>query len=129
MTDAAPEHDETPEATQPSLPESWAAARATLPGDWSDLFVEVVLGSRDDVDRAALDMAPINPRLDPAKPILRFRVAAIRGYGASPGMVARCFERCEADGIGGVVHIVRALSDSQHVGTQGPVWQIAGRTV
>ncbi len=113
----------------PTLAESWATALATLPADWSDIYAELELHSREDVDRAALLMAPINPRLDPNDPILRFRSARVAGYGGSPGMVGRCFERCDGDGIAGEVRIVRALSDSRHVGTQGPVWQIAGRTV
>jgi hypothetical protein len=55
-------------------------------------------------------------------------VARNFGYGASPEMVRRCFERCDAEGIRGTVSILRALSDTHPVATQGPVWQIAGRT-
>jgi hypothetical protein len=113
----------------PTLAESWAAALATLPSDWSDVYAELELTSRDDVDQAALFMAPINPRLDPTAVILRFRSARVAGYGGSPGMVARCFERCDGAGIAGEVRIVRAISGSRGAGTQGPVWQIAGRTV
>jgi hypothetical protein len=113
----------------PTLAESWATALRTLPPDWSDAYVELELTSRETVDEAALHLAPINPRLDPEAPILRFRAARVAGYGGSPGMVARCLERCDAAGIAGEVHIVRALSGSRPVGTQGPVWQIAGRTV
>jgi hypothetical protein len=113
----------------PTLAESWATALQTLPSDWSDAYAELELVSRDDVDLAALNMAPINPRLDPTAPILRFRSARVAGYGGSPGMVARCLERCDGAGIAGEVHIVRAISGSRPVGTQGPVWQIAGRTV
>ena len=91
--------------------------------------MELVLASREDVDRAALMLAPINPRLDPNDAVLRFRAARVAGYGGSAGMVGRCLERCDADGIVGEVHIVRAISGSRPVGTQGPVWQIAGRTV
>jgi hypothetical protein len=113
----------------PTLAESWASALETLPSDWSDVYAELELASREDVDLAALHMAPINPRLDPTAPILRFRCARVAGYGGSPGMVARCFERCDGAGIAGEVRIVRAISGSRPVGTQGPVWQIAGRTV
>ena len=56
-------------------------------------------------------------------------LCAPAGYGASPGMVRRCLERCDEDGIAGRVHVLRALSDTRPVQTQGPVWQIAGRTV
>jgi hypothetical protein len=113
----------------PTLAASWATALETLPSDWSDAYVELELASREDVDRAALHLAPINPRLDPTETILRFRSARVAGYGGSPGMVARCLERCDGEGIAGEVRIVRALSGSRPVGTQGPVWQIAGRTV
>ena len=34
-----------------------------------------------------------------------------------------------AKGIRGSVRVVRALSESKPVGTQGPIWQIDGRTV
>ena len=44
-------------------------------------------------------------------------------------MVARCLERCDADGIVGSVQVLRALSDTHPVLTQGPVWQISGQTV
>ncbi len=121
---AAPER-----APEQSLPDSWAAALATLPADWSDLLGEVELGSSDYLERAALHLSPINPRRDGNRLALRFRCARKAGYGASPEMVRRCLERCDAERIAGRVHVLRALSDTQPVQTQGPVWQIAGRTV
>jgi hypothetical protein len=60
---------------------------------------------------------------------LQFRSARRFGYGASPGMVRRCLERCDAAGITGSVEVLRVLSDTRPVGTQGPVWQIEGRMV
>jgi hypothetical protein len=60
---------------------------------------------------------------------LQFRSASRFGYGASPGMVRRCLERCDAAGITGSVEVLRVLSDTRPVGTQGPVWQIEGRMV
>jgi hypothetical protein len=111
-----------------TLPESWAAALATLPGDWSDLLGEVELDSSDYVERAALQLCPINPRRVGEGSVLEFRSASSFGYGASPGMVRRCFERCDTDGIRGRVRVVRVLSDTRPVATQGPVWQIGGRT-
>ena len=112
-----------------TLAESWDAALANLPSDWSDLVGEIDLISSDYLDLAALQLAPINPRLTPPGTVLRFRCAAKFGYGATPGMVRRCLERCDAKGIRGSVSISRALSDSKPVGTQGPIWQIDGRTV
>jgi hypothetical protein len=47
----------------------------------------------------------------------------------SPEMATRCFERCDEDGMTGEVEILRALSDTNPVGTQGPVWLVGGRAV
>jgi hypothetical protein len=44
-------------------------------------------------------------------------------------MVHRCLERLDEEGIRGRVRILRALSDTQPVGTQGPVWRVGGRSV
>jgi hypothetical protein len=44
-------------------------------------------------------------------------------------MAARCFERCDAEGITGAVGILQSLSDTHPVGTQGPVWIQDGRVV
>jgi hypothetical protein len=112
-----------------TLAESWAAALETLPADWSDLYGEIELISSDYLGVAAVQLAPINPRQTQTGSVFRFRCAATFGYGASPGMVARCLERCDAKAVRGTVRILRALSDTQPVGTQGPVWQIDGRTV
>jgi hypothetical protein len=113
----------------PILRESWQAALATLPSDWSDLLVEVEFTSSDYVEKAALNMIPLNPRREGSRNALRFRVAHRFGYGAAPQMVARCLSRCDADGMRGRVQVLRVLSGSRPVGTQGPVWQIDGLTV
>jgi hypothetical protein len=112
-----------------TLPESWEAALATLPADWSDLLGEVELGSSDWFDRAAVNMVPLNPRRDGSRLALRFRSARRFGYGAAPQMVARCLSRCDDDGIRGTVRVLWALSDTHPVQTQGPVWQLGGKTV
>jgi hypothetical protein len=118
-----------PRPVEATLAASWQAALETLPPDWSDLYGEIDLISSDYIDQAALQLAPINPRRAPGTSALRFRCAAKFGYGASPGTVARCLERCDEKSIRGVVRILRALSETDAVGTQGPVWQIGGRTV
>ena len=118
-----------PAAPQPTLRESWEAALATLPADWSDVLGEVELGSSDWLDRAAVNMVPINPRRDGSRLAFRFRAARTFGYGASTEMVARCLSRCDEDGIRGTVHVLRALSGTRPAQTQGPVWQLDGRTV
>jgi hypothetical protein len=118
-----------------SLADAWDAALATIPSDWSDLFCELGLTSTDHVDHAALLLAPLNPlQLNPLqregrRPGFRFRVARSTGYGASPGMVRRCLSRLDEEGIPGDVRVLEALSDSHHVGTQGPVWYVAGKAV
>jgi hypothetical protein len=44
-------------------------------------------------------------------------------------MVRRCLERLDERGLPGTVRILRALSDSKPVGTQGPVWYVGGKVV
>jgi hypothetical protein len=111
------------------LPQAWDAALAALPADWSDLLGEIALDSSDYIEPAALNLAPLNPRRVARSMRLQFRSARRFGYGASPGMVRRCLERCDAAGITGRVEVLRVLSDTYPVGTQGPVWQIEGRFV
>jgi hypothetical protein len=118
-----------PEKPPPTLRESWEAALATLPADWSDLLGEVELGSSDWIEPAAVNMVPMNPRRDGIRLAFRFRAARRQGYGAAPEMVARCLTRCDDDGIRGSVRVLRALSDTHPVSTQGPVWQLDGKTV
>ncbi len=114
---------------RPALAPSWDAELQRLPPDWSDVYAETRFRSTDQLDRAALLMAPLNPaRFDPT-PAFRFRCARRFGYGASPGMVRRCLERLDADGIRAEIRIVHALSDTAPVATQGPVWYIGGRPV
>jgi hypothetical protein len=71
----------------------------------------------------------MNPRRDGHRAVLRFRCARVSGYGVSPEMARRCLERADREEIRGTVTVLRALSDTQHVATQGPVWQIDGQTV
>jgi hypothetical protein len=118
-----------PATSRRTLAESWDAALGVLPSDWSDLYCELELASTDYLERAALLVAPLNPARYGGKPAFRFRCARSFGYGASPGMVRRCLERCDADGIRGEVRVLRALSDTHPVSTQGPVWYVGGRAV
>jgi len=114
---------------KPSLRQQWENALAAVPPDWSDLYAEVRLESTDYLERAALLLAPANPARYDGAAGLRFRCAHHFGYGVSPQMAARCFERCDNDGITGEVEILRVLSDTHPVGTQGPVWLVGGRVV
>jgi hypothetical protein len=115
--------------TRPTLRESWEQHLAELPPDWSDLYAEVEFDSSDFLERGALLLAPLNPSRYGGPMGFRFRCASTFGYGASPGMVARCLERCDEEGITGEVSILWALSDTFPVGTQGPVWYVGGRSV
>ncbi len=112
-----------------SLREQWEQSLASLPQDWSDLYAEVRLDSTDYVERAALMLAPANPARFGAANALRFRCARRFGYGVSAEMAARCLARCDEQGISGAVEILRVLSDTYPVATQGPVWYIGGRSV
>jgi hypothetical protein len=112
-----------------SLRDAWERAVASLPPDWSDVYAEVRFDSTDYVERAALLLAPVNPARYGGPAALRFRSAHSFGYGVSAEMAARCMQRCDEDGITGEVEILRALSDSHPVATQGPVWLVGGRAV
>jgi hypothetical protein len=118
-----------PEAVAPTLVESWETALTTIPSDWSDLLAELELTSSDWLERAAVNMVPLNPRRVGTLLAFRFRAARRFGYGASPQMVARCLARCDEEDIRGSVRILRVLSDTRPVGTQGPVWLLEGKTV
>jgi hypothetical protein len=118
-----------PAAERATLAASWDAVLAALPDDWSDLYCELELSSTDQLERAALLLAPLNPARHGGTVGLRFRVASRGGYGASAGMARRCLERADEERIPGRVQILRALSDTQRVATQGPVWRVGGRSV
>lgn len=110
-----------------SLALAWDAAVATLPTDWSDVYGEIEITSSDLLDRAALLLGPVNPFRNPERNAFRFRGARLAGYGASTGMVRRCLERLDADGIVGTVTILRALCETRPVATQGPQWVEGGK--
>jgi hypothetical protein len=111
------------------LREQWERRLAPLPEDWSDLYAQVTLDSTDYLEPAALLLAPLNPARFGSGASFRFRCAHHFGYGVSPEMAARCFARCDEQGITGTVEILHVLSDTNPVGTQGPVWFVGGRNV
>jgi hypothetical protein len=119
------------ETTTPgaSLAETWDAALAALPPDWSDVLCVLELDSSDHVPRAALLGAPLNPSRVPGDVALQFRASGKQGYGVSPQMARRCFERMDAEAITGSIRIAYGLSDTENAATQGPVWRLAGRSV
>ena len=121
---------EAPSAAESStLAAQWDAALATLPADWSDMLAEIVLRSSDHLERAALLTAPMNPTRPGTRLALQFRVARRFGYGVSAEMARRCLERLDEEGIGGELEVLRVLSDTDAVATQGPVWRVGGKTV
>ena len=118
-----------PVAQRPTLAGTWDVSVAGLPPDWSDLYAEVELVSSDWLDRTALLMAPVNPARYGGAPGFRFRVARRFGYGASPEMTRRCLERVDEEHIHGELRILRVLSETDPVHTQGPVWYVEGKSV
>lgn len=115
------------EIARPTLAAGWDATLETLPPDWSDMHAELQLASSDYLDRAALLISPLNPlRSDTG---FRFRIARRSGYGASPAMARRSLERLDEDGIPGDFRVLRVLSDTNNVQTQGPVWRVEGAAV
>lgn len=120
-----------PDTTAPktSLAETWDAALAALPPDWSDILCVLELDSSDHLPRAALLGAPLNPSRVLDEVALQFRASGKQGYGVSPQMARRCFERMDAEGITGSIRISYGLSDTENAVTQGPVWRLAGRSV
>ena len=85
--------------------------------------------SSDYLEPTALSLSPVNPARYGGALAFRFRCARKRGYGASPEMVRRCLERLDERGITATVKILRALSDTHSVATQGPVWYVEGKAV
>jgi hypothetical protein len=114
---------------RPRLTDAWDPVLAALPPDWSDLYAEIELTSTDLLEGAALLLSPLNPARYGGKPAFRFRIARRFGYGASPGMVRRCLERMDEQRLQGQLRILRVLSDTDPVSTQGPVWYVEGKAV
>jgi hypothetical protein len=118
-----------PERRPASLVEQWDSLLTEQPADWSDLWAEVELTSSDYLEPGALLLAPVNPARAGTRLAYRFRVARRFGYGASAEMTHRCLERLDEQEITGEVRILRALSDTKPVATQGPVWYVGGKAV
>jgi hypothetical protein len=111
------------------LVDSWDGMLAELPADWSDLVAELRLLSTDYVEHAAVLCIQMNPRRVGDSATFRFRAAHHAGYGVAPQMARRCFERCDEENIRGSITLLRVLSDTHLVSTQGPVWNLDGQTV
>ena len=121
---------EAPATTEPpsSLAVSWDEALAELPVDWSELLCRLEISGSDLLPRAALLCAPINPTRDRESIGFVFRAGRV-GYGVSAGMARRCFERLDAEPIEGSITVLRVLSDTQPIASQGSSWIVAGRVL
>jgi hypothetical protein len=130
-TGAAAKEPAQPAEAEEEVPlaQQWDNALAELAPDWTDLLAEVELTSSDHLAPAALRLSPLNPARDGSRFALRFRASRTFGYGAAEPMVRRCLERLDAESLLGRVRILRVLSDTKPVGTQGPVWYVGGKVL
>jgi hypothetical protein len=124
--EARPAEPVRPRAT---LAGSWDTLLRRLPPDWTDLYAEIELDSTDYLERGALLLAPVNPTRAAGAPAFRFRSASTKGYGAASIMARRALQRLDEEGLSGQVRVLRVLSDTSSVFTQGPVWREGGRSV
>jgi hypothetical protein len=116
------------EAPRNSAAQSWDDALASLPDDWSELLCRLEISGSDLLPRAALLCAPINPTRDREGVGFLFRAGRV-GYGVSTQMARRCFERLDEEHIAGSVTVLRVLSDTHPVASQGSSWIVAGRVL
>ncbi len=129
VAQAEPLLDQFEPETQASIADAWDRVIGELPAGWSDLLCRLELASSALLPRAALICAPINPTRDRTGVAFLFRCARTKGYGVSPGMARRCFEQLDAEGIHGAVSVLRSLSGTDNVATQGAVWYVGGRVL
>lgn len=129
VTEPPPRLEEPETTASSSVAKSWDAALEALPSGWSDLLCLLELDSSTLLPRAALLCAAINPRRDDSRAGFTFRCARTTGYGVTPGMARRCFEELDEEDIGGTVSVLRSLSDTDNVATQGAVWYVGGKVL
>jgi hypothetical protein len=115
--------------TPVSVATAWDSVLATLPSDWADLLCRLEIDSSDELPRTALLCAPMNPTRAGDDLAFTFRCGRQAGYGISPAMARRCFERLDAEGLPGRVEVLRLLSQTDNVGTQGATWVVGGKTL
>ena len=121
--------DEPAEQAAVPVAVAWDESLSELPSDWSDLLCALELDSTALLARAALLCAPVNPTRDRATTGFTFRCARRAGYGVSPAMARRCFERLDAEEIGARVSVLRLLAETENVATQGAVWYVGGKVL
>lgn len=118
----------TPAAHAP-LAAQWTAQLDALPAHWGSVLLELELESTDLLPRVALLCAPLNPVRAPGKRAFTCRAARRAGYGASPGMVRRCLERCDQESIRGRLSLLALFPETDNVATQGPVFPVGGHAL
>jgi hypothetical protein len=130
VVEAAPPLEPPAAETAPvSVADRWDGVLSDLPPGWSDLLCRLEIASSALLPRAALLCAPLNPTRDREGVGFVFRCARKTGYGVSPGMARRCFEQLDAEEIQADVTVLRALSGTDNVFTQGPVWYVDGKVL
>lgn len=131
VTTPEPKREAAAETSERVVPVAvaWDEALADLPSDWSDLLCVLELDSTALLPRAALLCAPLNPTRDRDGARFTFRCARKKGYGVSPAMARRCFERLDDEEIVGRVSVLRLLAETENVATQGAVWYVGGRAL
>jgi hypothetical protein len=129
VVEAPPLLDEPGTPAPASIAGAWEAELDALPPGWSDLLCLLELDSSALLARAALICAPVNPTRDHAHVGFTFRSARTAGYGVSPAMARRCFAQLDEEGIGGTVSVLRSLSGTDNVATQGAVWYVGGKVL
>ena len=127
--DTLPSDEDSVEVSAVPLVDTWDRVLDELPGDWSDLLCALDLDSSALLSRAALLTAPINPSRAADRVGFTFRCARRAGYGVSPEMARRSFERLDAEAILGSIELMRVVCDTDHVGTQGAVWYVGGKVL
>ena len=125
----APPPDELAESSSTLLATAWDDLLATLPSDWGVLLCRLEIDSSDELPRTALLGAPLNPSRYGDDLAFTFRCGRTAGYGVSPAMARRCFERMDGEGLPGRVSVLRLLSDVDNVATQGATWLVGGRVL
>ncbi len=129
VAEVPPRLDEPESVPTEPVAAAWDAALDELPAGWSDLLCLLELDSSALLARAALVCAPLNPTRDRHRVGFTFRCARTTGYGVSPAMARRCFEQLDAEEIRGTVSVLRSLSGTDNVATQGAVWYVGGKVL
>ena len=77
--------------------------------------------------RTALLCAPVNPTTVEARARVHLPLRGRAGYGVSPAMARRCFERLDAEGLPGRVEVLRLLSRRTTSAPRAPPGSSAAR--